>query len=436
MAEESFRFPKPIPRDTTEKIAVAMTENMRALEVWMNAKLTPSAELVTAHGDLTGVGTSDHHARYTDAEADARAALQDHDHATPIAAHAALSSAHHARYTDAEAIAAVVPSDYLPLAGGTMLGDLDMGAFDLRVRRVGQSDALKRIYFHPSVDVTYFYDDSEERILLVGKTNATTPGDIQFRSTSATSYEVTLLWDESDFAWAFTDVPNVAGVDMSLVGHSHTESDISDLQSYSLTTHNHTGVYAPVVHTHTESDITDLQSYALTTHNHDTTYLELDGTNAMSGDLDVGGNTINDTTGRGIAVQKNTNQTISNTTLTAIVWQVENYSTGGAGTWDDIGGTNPTRVTVDETGLYLVNAQVFWDGSSAGGHECQVVIYVNGAATVWRVRQAHAGFFRQQATAVLSLTNGDYIEQYVWQNSGGNLAALSSGTIMSVSRIA
>lgn len=39
------------------------------------------------------------------------------------------------------------------------------------------------------------------------------------------------------------------------------EADISDLQSYALASHNHSGVYAPVSHTHTESDITDLGSY-------------------------------------------------------------------------------------------------------------------------------------------------------------------------------
>lgn len=39
------------------------------------------------------------------------------------------------------------------------------------------------------------------------------------------------------------------------------EADISDLQSYALASHNHSGVYAPVSHTHVEADITDLGSY-------------------------------------------------------------------------------------------------------------------------------------------------------------------------------
>ena len=48
---------------------------------------------------------------------------------TDIATHTALPSAHHTRYTDGEAIAAIgTPwTAYLPLAGGTMAGPLDLG---------------------------------------------------------------------------------------------------------------------------------------------------------------------------------------------------------------------------------------------------------------------------------------------------------------------
>ena len=49
----------------------------------------------------TLIAAEDHHARYTDGEADTRAALQDHDHATPIAAHAGAGDPHGDRaYSD------------------------------------------------------------------------------------------------------------------------------------------------------------------------------------------------------------------------------------------------------------------------------------------------------------------------------------------------
>jgi len=71
------------------------------------------SEAVTAMG-VIGDANPLNHNRYTDAEADARAALQDHDHATPIAAHAALASAHHTKYTDAEARTAVLTTALHP----------------------------------------------------------------------------------------------------------------------------------------------------------------------------------------------------------------------------------------------------------------------------------------------------------------------------------
>jgi len=85
---------------------------------------------------------------------------------------------------------------------------------------------------------------------------------------------------------------------------SITESQVSDLQSYSLDTHDHNVDYAPIIHDHdtshvisgtfddarfaasnitqhqsaltiTESQISDLQAYSLSAHNHDTAYLPL-----------------------------------------------------------------------------------------------------------------------------------------------------------------
>ncbi len=67
---------------------------------------------------------------YNDGRYDAAgtAAGQDHDHATPIATHAAITTAHHTKYTDAEAAAKVAADDlYLQTAGDTMGGALNMG---------------------------------------------------------------------------------------------------------------------------------------------------------------------------------------------------------------------------------------------------------------------------------------------------------------------
>ena len=80
---------------------------------------------------LDGNPTIDLHAapkQYVDA--------QDHDHATPIAAHAGVAGAHHDRYTDDEARTALGPTlaGYLPLSGGTMTGALVMSDSNIDLR--------------------------------------------------------------------------------------------------------------------------------------------------------------------------------------------------------------------------------------------------------------------------------------------------------------
>ena len=80
------------------------------------------------HSDLINVTTSQHHVRYSDAEAIAAVGPIPppqtflHDDLTDVSA-----NQHHTRYTDAEAIAAVDNGTYLKLAGGVMTGELDMG---------------------------------------------------------------------------------------------------------------------------------------------------------------------------------------------------------------------------------------------------------------------------------------------------------------------
>lgn len=62
-----------------------------------------------AHSALTGIGASDHHTKYTDAEAVA-ATAGSYEAAGAIATHTAVAGAHHTRYSDAEAVAATAAS--------------------------------------------------------------------------------------------------------------------------------------------------------------------------------------------------------------------------------------------------------------------------------------------------------------------------------------
>ena len=114
------------------------------------------------------------------------------------------------------------------------------------------------------------------------------------------------------------------------------------------------------------------------------------------------------------------NQTIANTTLTAIRYAAETYDTG---VMHDTS-TNPDRITIPAGagGLYIFNAQVTFAADATGYRE--VHIYKNGSA------MATVKEFNPHATE-LTIINismqenasaADYFEVKVYQSSGGDLA--------------
>ncbi len=76
--------------------------------------------------------------------------------------------------------------------------------------------------------------------------------------------------------------------------HTHVEADITDLQNYSLSTHNHDLDYADIAHNHddryyTETEVNTLLSgYSQTTHNHDLNYANITHTHVESDITDLG----------------------------------------------------------------------------------------------------------------------------------------------------
>ena len=87
--------------------------------------------------------------------------------------------------------------------------------------------------------------------------------ELDSKSNKGHTHTESEITDLKNYELAFTkntafnkNFGTVAGT-VSEGNHVHTEADISDLQNYSLSGHSHT-----------ESDITDLQSYALSGHTH------------------------------------------------------------------------------------------------------------------------------------------------------------------------
>ncbi|MFA6082665.1 MAG: hypothetical protein WC773_04655 [Patescibacteria group bacterium] len=125
-----------------------------------------------------------------------------------------------------------------------------------------------------------------------------------------------------------------------------------------------------------------------------------------------------------VATYRTTNQSINDSTFTAISLDAEDFDTDGM----HEAVTNPTRITINLTGKYFVTATAFWGGSATGLRF--LVIRKNGGATdlLTAGMGGNASGVPQNVNGLLNLASGDYIEAFVWQNSGGALNLVASGT--------
>lgn len=118
----------------------------------------------------------------------------------------------------------------------------------------------------------------------------------------------------------------------------------------------------------------------------------------------------------GAQIRRNATQSIPNATYTAVllndqIW--ENPST----VWS----TGATKLFAPYTGKYLIAAYVGWLANSNGLREAYVSIN-GGVALAYDSRMAVNGAAtRQTMSFITTITAGQYIELYVWQNSGGSL---------------
>ena len=125
----------------------------------------------------------------------------------------------------------------------------------------------------------------------------------------------------------------------------------------------------------------------------------------------------------GCRLTKSADQTISNATFTAISFNGEDFDTDG---FHD-NATNNSRITIPsgKGGKYLFTVSGYWADNATGTRT--VALYKNGvlipkARSIWR-RESLA------LSAVLSLIATDYIELFVYQDSGGNLDVNDSTSI-------
>lgn len=127
-------------------------------------------------------------------------------------------------------------------------------------------------------------------------------------------------------------------------------------------------------------------------------------------------------------------QTISTSTFTAVGFDAE--ISDDYAMHDNV--TNNSRLTIPtgEDGLYLVVFKLEWASNSSGDRITR--LYVNGSGNNYaytRIPPSASSFTAYTVSAVLPLSAGDYVQQYVWQNSGGDLDITANDNMLSITRI-
>ena len=125
----------------------------------------------------------------------------------------------------------------------------------------------------------------------------------------------------------------------------------------------------------------------------------------------------------GASVSNSTTQAISNNTHTAVLWDTEQFDTDAFHST----ATNTSRFTIPagKGGKYLFNCSVRWDNNTSSDRILE--IYKNG--TIFAVLDVLTGNYPgYMISRTLNLVATDYVELYVYQNSGGSRTLELGGT--------
>jgi hypothetical protein len=200
---------------------------------------------------------------------------------------------------------------YLPLAGGTLTGDLILAGDP-----TAALEAATKQYVDNAATGVDALDD-------VGDVAITAPGDnevLAYDSASGdwvnqTAAEAGLAAASHNHDASYAAIGHDHDADYAALAHSHAVDDLSDATitgpvadnevlawngsnawinqtaaeaGLAAASHSHDASYAPAVHTHTESDITDLSDYAEADHDHAGTYAPAAHTHGLADVTDAG----------------------------------------------------------------------------------------------------------------------------------------------------
>ncbi len=167
------------------------------------------------------------------------------------------------------------------------------------------------------------------------------------------------------------------------------------------------------------NDYTDSE---ITTHAAETTGVHGAGGDTLATDDDISTAIDDLNLSKGAKAGRDSNQTISNDTATALIWNVEEYDTDSM---HDVS-TNNSRMTCNTAGKYLITASISWGSNDEGLRD--VSILKNNTTYISFVRSGRDGETRypderQNVNVIADLAVNDYVEIIVSQTSGGDLIA-------------
>jgi len=130
----------------------------------------------------------------------------------------------------------------------------------------------------------------------------------------------------------------------------------------------------------------------------------------------------------GAKVYKSAAQSIANATFTALSFDSESFDTDA---FHD-NSTNNSRITIPsgKAGKYAVQWQTVWAGNATGSRNTK--IQKNGsdvALGIWMNALSGVDLTVTNNNAILNLAEGDYLQVFIGQGSGGNLDANSGEAI-------
>ena len=124
-----------------------------------------------------------------------------------------------------------------------------------------------------------------------------------------------------------------------------------------------------------------------------------------------------------VKVNRTTNQSVGSGSFASVSFNNEQFNPSGM--WDD---AEPTRITFRQSGVYIVNGRVQWDGNATNRRELRIL--KNGTTTLDNTTfiVSNTTDIQQQVTVIDSFNVNDYVQLQGFQNSGGNLNIESVGS--------